>query len=35
MIPTFSHRDEPPHTRDLLALWSGGIAATADCSRLC
>jgi hypothetical protein len=29
MIPTFPHRDEPPHTQDLLALWSGAIAATA------
>lgn len=30
MIPMFPHREEPPHTRDLLALWSGGIAATAS-----
>jgi len=29
MIPAFPHRDEPPHTQDLLALWSGGVAATA------
>lgn len=30
MIPMFPHRDEPPHTQDLLALWSGGVAATAS-----
>ncbi|WP_395815600.1 PadR family transcriptional regulator [Archangium minus] len=29
MVPMFPHRDQPPHTQDLLALWSGGIAATA------
>lgn len=29
MIPAFPRRDEPPHTQDLLTLWSGNIAATA------
>lgn len=29
LITQFPHRDEPPHTRDLLSLWSGAIAATA------
>jgi DNA-binding PadR family transcriptional regulator len=30
LIPTFPNRDEPPHTQDLLALWIGGLAATAS-----
>jgi DNA-binding PadR family transcriptional regulator len=30
MIPMFPHADEAPHTQDLLALWSGAIAATAS-----
>jgi DNA-binding PadR family transcriptional regulator len=30
LVPNFPHRDEPPHTRDLLALWSGAIAVTAS-----
>jgi len=30
MIPQVPHRDQPPHTRDLLALWSDAIAATAS-----
>jgi DNA-binding PadR family transcriptional regulator len=29
MIPMFPHLDEAPHTQDLLALWSGAVAATA------
>lgn len=29
LIPQFPHREEPPHTEDLLTLWSGGVAATA------
>lgn len=29
LVPAFPRRDEPPHTRDLLALWSGAITATA------
>jgi DNA-binding PadR family transcriptional regulator len=29
MMPRFPRRDDPPHTQDLLALWSGGVAATA------
>lgn len=29
MMPEFPHRAEPPHTQDLLALWSGGVGATA------
>ncbi|WP_437733945.1 PadR family transcriptional regulator [Sorangium sp. So ce1335] len=29
LIPSFPRRDEPPHTQDLLALWIGGLAATA------
>ncbi|MGK3968468.1 PadR family transcriptional regulator [Sorangium sp. So ce118] len=30
LMPSFPRRDEPPHTQDLLALWSGGLAATAS-----
>lgn len=30
LTPMFPRRDEPPHTQDLLTLWSGGLAATAD-----
>lgn len=29
LTPSFPRRDEPPHTQDLLALWSGAFAATA------
>lgn len=29
LMPTFPVREEPPHTQDLLALWSGALAATA------
>jgi DNA-binding PadR family transcriptional regulator len=30
MIPGFPNRDEPPHTQDLLALWSSGFAVRAS-----
>lgn len=30
LMPRFPRRSEPPHTQDLLALWSGGVAATAS-----
>jgi len=30
LIPTFPDRDRPPHTPDLLSLWSGYLAATAQ-----
>jgi DNA-binding PadR family transcriptional regulator len=30
LIPGFPARDEPPHTQDLLALWSSGYAVRAD-----
>lgn len=29
LVDRFPQRDEPPHTADLLTLWSGGLAATA------
>lgn len=29
MIPDFPERDGPPHTQDLLSLWSDGVGATA------
>lgn len=29
LMPHFPDRDQPPHTQDLLALWRGGVAATA------
>lgn len=29
LMPAFPDRAEPPHTQDLLALWSGALAATA------
>jgi DNA-binding PadR family transcriptional regulator len=29
LIPNFPHREEPPHTEDLLTLWSGSVSATA------
>lgn len=32
LIPTFPDRDQPPHTQDLLTLWSGALAATASWS---
>jgi DNA-binding PadR family transcriptional regulator len=29
MMPMFPQRDAPPHTQDLLALWSAAVGATA------
>jgi DNA-binding PadR family transcriptional regulator len=29
LVDQFPQRDEPPHTADLLTLWSGSLAATA------
>jgi DNA-binding PadR family transcriptional regulator len=29
LIPLYPRRDEPPHTQDLLALWSGELAVRA------
>jgi len=33
MMPVYAEQADPPHTADLLSLWSGNLATTADWTR--